>query len=420
MCLPTRPSLRRLHFNSCDFVEDCRDVAKLLASFGDIVGLTHLLMTATPIDADEGANLIKAVKRLNKLENLDLGLIAPDPDLEPLIDACPELKYFALNRENRVDGAILARVISKWPMLKTLNLSGAHVKNLAAVCSSLQHCHALTELDLSLTRMDPSAAVTLSLQLKHLTSLVSFSLHFNRLGPKPSIILARNMQHLTRLEYLDLRSNLIASSELRDALMNMPHLRTLNLEQTNFRPESCVFLNTALAQLPQLTFLNIGENELGSRGLDELVSGFSSLSQLRSIAFPGSKFTPNSICTLATLFQFWPRLLDLDAGHNHVGDVGAQAIADHLHHLQYLRKLSLDESKINERGKSVLAKAITPLRFLKKADTSSLDDEAFVRARQLVGQRLAQWRAMDGMDATKAMMEMELARSMNPNKLTRR
>ncbi|WP_179958281.1 hypothetical protein [Chitinimonas arctica] len=257
----------------------------------------------------------------------------------------------------------LACVLGQNRCLTTLDLSFNEIgaRGTQGLAEALAQNGCLTSLNLGYNKLDASGAQALAKALAQNGCLTSLDLGSNKIGDSGAQALAEALAQNRCLRTLDLRCNFIfnnGAQTLADALKQNACLTSLDLGHNRIGPSGARALADALAQNGCLTSLDLGHNMMISdSGAQALAEALAQNHCLTTFDLGGNHVGDNGAQTLADALGHG-YLTSLDLSSNHIGDNGAQALAKVLAQNCCLTTLDLGFNKIGASGARALSVAL--------------------------------------------------------------
>jgi hypothetical protein len=144
-------------------------------------------------------------------------------------------------------------------------------------------------------------------------------------------------------------------------LLQAPAARTLQLHSLSMNncridAEGTAAIGAFLRTNTTLTFLEISGNPLGDHGATALADGLRGNQTLRALIIRHCEIQAAGISALTRVAQSSLRVLDLRRNEQ-IGDVGARAIADGIHHLSGLEELLVNGCGLGIQGVMCIGRA---------------------------------------------------------------
>ena len=161
------------------------------------------------------------------------------------------------------------------------------------------------------------------------------------------------------------------TSELFSLLNNLhhvPRLSKLDLDDVGMGNQECQLLASALKYVDKLRFLKLSHNPLG-HGISELAKHLHRVPHLIELHLNDTQMGEEEVSTLAHSLKNVTQLSKLDLSSNPVGH-GISELAKHLHNVPHLKKLLLNDTKMDEEEVTALAESLKSVIQLSKLDLS--------------------------------------------------
>ena len=232
----------------------------------------------------------------------------------------------------------LNELVSNFPMLEELNLSGLHISNKDLSClAQLKH---LTDLNISVAQIEDKDLSFLS----QMTQLRRLKLLRSKVGQQ----VYESIGRLTNLEKLDLFKSNVDDEAVRK-LAGLTNLTELLLKNTAVTSPSM----DVLAKFSKLERLDLNYTKVGDTG----VLALQPLKHLQWIGLGGTEITNDSLKTLGTFRS----LQELGIRDSKIND---DTLTD-LEPLTNLEKIFIRGSKISARGCETIQKILPSVNIIK-------------------------------------------------------
>jgi Ran GTPase-activating protein (RanGAP) involved in mRNA processing and transport len=213
--------------------------------------------------------------------------------------------------------------------------------------------------------------------------LRTLSLNRSNVGDQGVAEIARGLTNNATLQFLHLESNQIGdqgATSLAQALELNNKLQSVYLDSNNIGSKGAGELLKALSHNSALRLLNLGNNKVGATDVQELynaIEAFKSNSGLHSLQLTNNRIGPDSARALAKIIKGSTSLVSLEIGNalflpsdNHIGDLGASALAEGLRSNSTLTELFLSCNQVGDQGVTALGTALKFNSTLKKLNLS--------------------------------------------------
>jgi Ran GTPase-activating protein (RanGAP) involved in mRNA processing and transport len=226
--------------------------------------LKSLILDSIYLSNTNFTSLIHALNNLPKLESFNIrsnGLNNALPTALYNLSQLTNLNIaytYCKSKSNTAE--LLVPVLSKMTKLKSLNLSGNHIKSIGmpGLIPALYHLTLMEELSLSWTNIDIEGISLLGPVLERMPNLTLLDLGINYISPIGASLLAPMLLKLTQLQSLDLKRNTLTT-------------------------EGALSLVPSLSMMTQLTFLNLEENQICSDGIDAIITAVFNIKKLQTL-----------------------------------------------------------------------------------------------------------------------------------------
>ena len=154
----------------------------------------------------------------------------------------------------------------------------------------------------------------------------------------------------------------LASDELVSLLSNLhhvPRLSKLDLHGVGMGNQECQLLFTALKYVDKLRILELSHNSLG-HGISELAKHLHNVPHLKKLSLNNTQMDEEEVTSLALSFKHVTQLSELFLSYNPLGH-GVSELAKHLHSVPHLEELSLNDTQMGEQEVTALARALVYL-----------------------------------------------------------
>ncbi|XP_078504491.1 NACHT, LRR and PYD domains-containing protein 3-like [Lissotriton helveticus] len=251
----------------------------------------------------------------------------------------------------------------------SLSWCGITGASCAALVTALRSSRSLLTLDLSDKKLGDSEVSLICDSLKHPDTRLQKIRLKGITGASCAALAAFLCSNHSLLE-LDLRDNYLGDAGatlLCDALKHPDtRLQKINLSLCWITGASCAALAAALRTNHSLLDLDLRNNHLGDAGASLICDSLMHTdTRLQKICLRGCWITAASCAALATALRSNSSLLELDLGHNKLGDAGVSLICDALKHPDTrLQKISLQLCEITGASSAALATALRSNRSL--------------------------------------------------------
>ncbi|KAG5496478.1 hypothetical protein JIQ42_03304 [Leishmania sp. Namibia] len=240
----------------------------------------------------------------------------------------------------------------------------------------------VTSLDLSGSNMSPEYCTEVVRRyISRMMSLESLDLKDNKIGPQGAMCLFDALrEHCPHLTYLDVNENAIQDEALYPLalLLQSVKLRTLNVVTNHITPRGLPTLCDGVAACRTLTELSLAFNLLGDDGGRIVAQMLGSHPSLTTLDLSDNHIGDLGAVAIAEAFLLssTSSIESLNLSVNHVGDVGFEAIAEALTKTKNKRFTSLDlacNDAVTDVGREALVRAVPNMRYVYSLDLTSCD-----------------------------------------------
>lgn len=240
----------------------------------------------------------------------------------------------------------------------------------------------VTSLDLSGSNMSPEYCIELvGLYISKMTNLESLDLKDNKIGPQGAMFLFHALrEHCSHLTYLDVNENAIQDEALYHLalLLQSVKLRTLNVVTNHITPRGLPTLCDGVMACRTLTELSLAFNLLGDEGARIAAEVLGSHPSLRTLDLSDNHIGDLGAVAIAEAFilSSTSRIESLNLSVNHMGDVGVEAIAEALTKTNNKHFTALDlacNDAVTDVGRQALMRAVPHMRYVYSLDLTSCD-----------------------------------------------
>ncbi|KAG5472234.1 hypothetical protein LSCM1_03631 [Leishmania martiniquensis] len=240
----------------------------------------------------------------------------------------------------------------------------------------------VTSLDLSGSNMSPEYCIELVQRyISKMVNLESLDLKDNKIGPQGAMCLFDALRvHCPHLTYLDVNENAIQDEALYPLalLLQSVKLRTLNVVTNHITPRGLPTLCDGVAACRTLKELSLAFNLLGDEGGRIAAQTLGSHPSLATLDLSDNHIGDLGAVAIAEAFLLSSTscIESLNLSVNHVGDVGFEAIAEALTKTKNKRFTSLDlacNDAVTDVGREALVRAVPNMRYVYSIDLTSCD-----------------------------------------------
>ncbi|CAJ1990798.1 leucine-rich repeat protein [Leishmania donovani] len=240
----------------------------------------------------------------------------------------------------------------------------------------------VTSLDLSGSNMSPEYCIELvSRYISKMVNLESLDLKDNKIGPQGAMFLFDALrEHCPHLTYLDVNENAIQDEALYPLalLLQSVKLRTLNVVTNHITPRGLPTLCDGVMACRTLTELSLAFNLLGDEGGRIAAEILGSHPSLRTLDLSDNHIGDLGAVAIAEAFilSSASRIESLNLSVNHMGDVGFAAIAEALTKTNNKHFTALDlacNDAVTDVGREALMRAVPHMRYVYSLDLTSCD-----------------------------------------------
>ena len=397
-----------LTFSTFEHSASVLQLGKILKSFRKL----QFLALSVNVSVIKDGHLERALRGLNHLKHLELGVINTHDDDTPIPDDLLEFKSQTLDQLKSITLCIswnkdIADVnmtaliggleyLTKLESLSLYCLLYGGFRNNGAIelFQGIEKVHGMNSLVLHLDLcwelgLGDVTTKELAVALKNLTILKNLSLcidfNFSGIqGPSGVIELAEGLKELTEMQELslelkwELRANDNTIDEAAIALTDgLKHLRNLHVLELDLRQNgSCSELASLFESLAQLQELKLkwkspGEETDGVKADGvKLINGLKFLKQLRKLDISWNAIEDDYVVPLVDALMYMNHLHTLDLSYNKIGDSGLKLLAEAIEsqHLARLQVLLLNQNEFSEAGAKMLAEKVVKLSQLHTLD----------------------------------------------------
>ena len=287
--------------------------------------------------------------------------------LAKIRDDDPELKCFVIDTERDDDNCNfvvregdhmgwLGYFVGRSQKLKVL-LVGSFPENIKLNAffeglghnRSIQNLHIWADLGENFQSLVPFLRNNDSLRHLYFTAL-----HTGLQNARSIALLLSQQSSMTRLYFEDIDFDDEELSQISTALRSQPQIEELSLSSYNVGRNGLVTLGKALEgclSLRTLDFAAFRNHDIDYEGINALLEGLKHCHNLTSLKLYGVQMnTEEASRSLSTIFQHNCRLENLVLDDMHIDDDGMAVLATGLTCLSSLKRLTLRENSIGDRG----------------------------------------------------------------------
>ena len=409
-------NLRKLDISGSNYINDnVTDV--LITLLKNNISLEVLDISG--IEYEEGKNLSKLAKALQKLPNLtkiDIELCDEVNDINIGASLFAEISRSLFNSNaseiilgyefeffkdffeipydlNKVSACIIAAYLSKNTTLKRfiyeMDDDEATVADVIKIFKSMKNISTLKRFEICGHEYADQAANAIAEVLANNRQLEEIDISCNSLRPVSAIKIFNGMKNLTNLITLDVSLNDIADKEayegteiLAPIVSQISHLSTkpvtytavqrlafvldcnpklqkLDIEYLYLNPEEVAVLLEGMKNLTSLTILNIGFNEMSNETATILASILSCNISLQELNLCKCSLQTEGAVYIFNAITSHPHLSSLNIGYNKISNEAAAVLASMLSCNISLQKLMLNKCSLQTEGTMDIFNAIT-------------------------------------------------------------
>ena len=202
--------------------------------------------------------------------------------------------------------------------------------------------------------------------LHHVPRLSELRLCYVDMGNQECQLLATALKYVDKLRILKLSGNSLGRGirEFAKHLHSVPHLEELDLDDTQMGEEEVTALAHSLQNVTQLSELSLSNNPLG-HGISELAKHLHNVPHLKKLLLNDTKMDEEEVTALAESLKSVIQLSKLDLSFNPLGH-GISELAKFLHNVPHLKELNLNDTQMSEEEVTALAHVlyVRQLNFL--------------------------------------------------------
>ncbi|XP_014756304.2 RAN GTPase-activating protein 2 isoform X2 [Brachypodium distachyon] len=227
-------------------------------------------------------------------------------------------------------------------------------------------------------------ALSIAEMVKRSSNLESFRCSATRIGSDGGVALAEALGTCTRLKKLDLRDNLFgveAGIALSKTLPKLPDLVELYLSDLNLENKGTIAIANALKQsAPRLEVLEMAGNEITAKATQALAECLTVMQSLKKLTLAENELEDRGAVVIAkTLENSHPDLKELDVSTNMLRRAGARCFAQAIADKPGFVQLNINGNFISDEGieevKKILKSGKNSLSVLGSLDENDPEGE---------------------------------------------